>query len=757
MAERSAETENVRDQLYDAWVERNAYTTTLLYSAFIAVLLPAFHYVLQAIPGVPYDSLPLRLVCTLYACAVAAIVLAFPKSRGHAERLQFVQVVATLFIIDMLVVDSRDQYLYIASALLVTIAVQNAFFRIRAIAIAMSAGFLFMVLYSAMRGILWEPYNLTTMAIFLTGYVLAFIPASMHIRSRQSDIRSRMQAIQATMELEEAHAVTHLGKWSVDLETGSVHCSAELMRILGLPLDTPEDSIVQRYYRAIYPDDVALVEAGFERYDAQGEFRFDHRIVRDGEIRWVQLSGKQECDESGKPVRRLGILIDITARKEAEVSLERLARYDPLTGLPNRTALADELAQTLERHAARGKRCAVLFLDLDRFKDINDTLGHSIGDLLLREVATRIRSLLPAGTLVARWGGDEFVALVHDVEQEGSVERTCARIIQGLSTPFAVDSYEFAVTASVGAALYPQDGTTPELLVRNADTAMYAAKEMPSQRYALFAPVMHRATARRHQIQNQLQNAVENGSLSLHYQPIVDTATGRIAGAEALLRWTDPQGIVHRPVDFITIAEETGAIIPIGMWVVRQAARQAAAWERTGLPLIVSVNISPRQLMHPDFAQDLERMVAESGLNPSLLELEITESGLVPNAAGVVGLLERVRDMGIRIAVDDFGTGYSAFSYLKQLALHTLKIDRSFVDGIEREVDRAVAESIVSIAHKLGLSVTAEGVETALQQRILAELGCDRLQGFHICRALPVEAFEAYCVQPDREKLPTVR
>lgn len=738
----------MRDHLYDAWVERNVRTTTLLYSAFIAVLLPAFHYVLQAIPGVPYDSLPLRLVCTAYACAVALIVLAFPRARKYAERLQFFQVVTTLLVIDMLVVDSRDQYLYIASALLVTVAVQNAFFRVNAVASAMVAGFVFFAAYAAWRGILWAPYNLTTMAIFLTGYILAFLPASMHIRRSQSEIRSRMQAIEATMELEEAHAITHLGKWSIDVRTAEVHCSPELMRILGLPLDTPEATIVQRYYDAVHPDDRAFVDAAFERYNAEGEFRVDHRVVRGvGDIRWVQLSGKQECDESGSPQRRLGILIDITARKEAEISLERLARYDPLTGLPNRATLQRELSQALERHAFPRKACAILFLDLDRFKDINDTLGHSIGDLLLREVAARIGSLLPPGTLVARWGGDEFVAVLRDVESDFSVERTCLRIIQGMSTPFAVDSYEFAVTASVGAAMYPRDGATPEVLIRNADTAMYAAKEAHGERYALFAPSMHNAAVTRHQIQNQLQSAVESGSLSLYYQPIVDAVTGRIVGAEALLRWTDAQGVVRRPADFISIAEDTGAIIPIGMWLVREAVRQAAAWKSAGTPLTVSVNISPRQLAHPNFADELERLVRESALDSSLLELEITESGLVPNAASVVSLLEHIRSMGIRIAVDDFGTGYSAFSYLKQLALHTLKIDRTFVDGIERDVDRAVTESIIAIAHKLHLRVTAEGVETPLQRQVLTELGCDLLQGFHICPPLAVDQFSALAFQ----------
>jgi len=740
-----AEHSIVAESQYEAWIRRNAYTTTLLYSAFIAVLLPAFHYVLQIVPGTPYDSLPLRLFCAAYALAVAAVLMLFPQSRKYAEYMQFAQVTATLFVIDILVVNSGDQYLYIASALLVTIAVQNAMFRTDALAFCMSAGFVFFIVYAAVRGILLEPYNVSTMAIFATGYVLAFIPASMHIASRQSDVRSRIQAQQATQDLEEAHAITHLGKWSQDVRTGRIQCSGELLRILDVPAQTPQAAIVQLYQRSIHPEDRVPVEEAWRRYDAVGEFTVDHRIVlTSGAIRWVQLSGKQEYDASGVLVRRLGILIDITARKEAEVSLERLARYDPLTGLPNRSTLQDELSEALDRHHSLQKCCAVLFLDLDRFKDINDTLGHSVGDLLLNEVAARIRSLLPAGTLVARWGGDEFIAVLHDVDGEEAVERTCQRVIAGLTTPFAVDTYEFAVMASIGAALYPRDGTDPEVLIRNADTAMYAAKEAPGRRYALFASQMHALAAMRHHIQNELQTAVQTSSLTLYYQPIVNAANTVVVGAEALVRWTDADGRVHPPADFISIAEDTGAIIPIGMWVVEQAARQVMRWNRAGIPLSVSVNISARQLEHPDFIESLSRVLRESGVEPSLLELEITESVLVPNAASVMRVLEQVRRMGVRIAVDDFGTGYSAFSYLKHLPLHTLKIDRTFVDGIEREVDRAIAESIIAIAHKLGLTVTAEGVETIFQRKILAELGCDHIQGFQVCRPVPIEAFEEF-------------
>jgi diguanylate cyclase (GGDEF)-like protein len=733
------------DPLYEAWFERNTYATTLLFSGFIAILLPAFHYVLEAVPGVPYDSLPLRLICTAVALIVAGALLARPKLRAYAELLQFFQILVTIFVIDVLVVDSRDQYLYIASALLVIIGVQNAFFRVSTLALSMGSGLLFFMLYSWTRGMSSNPYGITTIAIFATGYGLAFIPAFMHIRSRQSDIRSRLRAIEATAELEEAHAITHLGKWSQDLVTGEVNCSAELLRILRLPLDTPSSALPQLYSRSIHPEDRVSVERALEWSRSGGEFSVDHRIVfNEGSQCWVQLSGKHELDGTGEPNHRLGTVIDITARKEAEISLERFAKYDPLTNLPNRTLLREELNSTLDGRRVFGRRCAVMFLDLDRFKDINDSLGHSVGDLLLKEVAARIRSLLPVGTLVARWGGDEFVAVLDEAQDDAAIERTCRRLVHGLSTPFAVDAYEFAVTASIGVAVFPVHGDDPEVLIRNADTAMYDAKERPGQHYAFFEPQMHAVATLRHEVQNQLRTGVANGAFSLYYQPIIDAATNRMYGAEALLRWTDGTGRIRLPEDFIHIAEDTGSIIGIGMWVVEEAARQAIRWQQAGMPISVSVNISPRQLAHPDFAEALARVMLQSRVDPSLLEIEITESVLMPNQANVISLLGQIRTMGLRIAVDDFGTGYSAFSYLKAMPLNSLKIDRTFVEGIDRDVDRAIAESIISIAHKLDLSVTAEGVENDFQRKILSDLGCDRLQGFQICKPLPVADFEDF-------------
>lgn len=607
------------DPLYDAWLEGNAYSTALLYSGLIGVLLPAFHYVLTALPGVPPDSMAVRLFAAGFSASVAAMLYFWPAIRCYAELLQLAQVIVAIVVIDILIINSGDHYSYIASGLLVIIGAQNAFYRSTSLALAMGLGLLFMVAFSALRGILWVPYNMVTLAIFASGYILAFFPASLRIRIQQSEIRSRLQA------------------------------------------------------------------------------------------------------------------------REAELSLARLAGYDTLTGLPNRVTLQRHLTERLKRDGKADEMCAVLFLDLNRFKDINDTLGHSVGDMLLHAVGQRVQSLLPLDALVSRWGGDEFVALLPDVTGPAEVEAIARHLVRGIASPFLVGAYEFSVAAAVGMAMYPQDGTEAGVLIRSADTAMFHAKERAGNGYAFFTQKMHAIAAQRHKIQNELQKALASESFVLYYQPIVHTTSGRTVAAEALLRWIDEEGRMRPPAEFIPLAEDTGAIVPIGAWVLQRACRQAAQWQNSGTATAVSVNISPCQLRHPDFLDMLSRVVRESGVNPALLELEITESALMVNAETIVQKLKQIRKMGIQIAVDDFGTGYSAFSYLKNLPLDTLKIDREFVNGIEREVDRAIADSIITIGHKLGLSVTAEGVETPHQREVLAQLGCDKLQGFHFCRPVPIE------------------
>ena len=470
----------------------------------------------------------------------------------------------------------------------------------------------------------------------------------------------------------------------------------------------------------------------------------DHRVIaRSGTVRWVELHGKYEFDETGNPVRWVGAVLDITARKDAEEALVHLARHDALTGLPNRTTVSDLLAGELVRAQASGSQCAVAFLDLDRFKDINDTLGHNIGDHLLQELAGRIAAVLGTAGVVGRWGGDEFVAIVPGVHDYADVEALAQSFIRTISEPLLIYDMELAISASVGIAMYPRDGTRAEVLIRNADTAMYKAKQQLGCGYAFFSDELYAAASRRHYIQNELRRAITDGGLSLHYQPIVDAASGQIVAAEALVRWTDHNGRMRLPGEFIAIAEDSRIIVPLGAWVLNAACERAALWQSKGFGIRLAVNVSPRQFEHSDFLDTLARALRGSGADPELLEIEITEAAIMSSAEPVLATLQAMHRMGIRVAIDDFGTGYSSFAYLKRFAVDSLKIDRTFVEGIESEENFAIARSILSVAHTLGLPVTAEGIETPAQAEIMADLGCDRLQGFHYGRPMPAEEFEA--------------
>ena len=720
-----------------------------VYSGLIGVLLPAFHYVLTALPGVPpgSDSMPLRCTSASVSAALCALLVLVPALRRHAVTLQFFNVLVAIVVIAVLVVNSGNHYAYIASGFLVIIGAQQAFYRTAHLAIAFAIGFAVEVTVSAAHGILWTPMGLAALGTFGSGYIVALIPAALRIRTQRSEIRNRLAAQHVKEELEEVQAITHLGSWSRHLATGDVEWSPELYDIFGVPRDTPPEGMRGLYERSIYPDDRAdvhrrLAECTAARHES---YSFDHRIVRgDGSVRWIELHGKYEYDEGGTPVRRVGAVLDITARKEAEAALSRAARFDVLTGLPNRITVQQLLTDELARARTDGSQCAVAFLDLDRFKDINDTLGHDVGDEVLRDVSRRFSMVLPANAVLARWGGDEFVVIVPAVRDRAAVEALAHDLVGAVAEPFYADELELVVTVSVGIALCPDHGTDAGVLIRNADTAMYKAKQDLGCGYAFFSEELHAVASARHHIQNELRKALADGGLQLYYQPIVDAKNGRVVAAEALVRWIDANGDVHLPGEFITIAEDSRIIVPLGTFVLNAACERAAHWQRAGLDVMMAVNVSPRQFTHPDFVETLAEALRTTGADPRKLEIEITEAAIMSNAEPVLTTLKAVHAMGIRVAIDDFGTGYSSFAYLKRFEVDSLKIDRTFVDDVEREDNLAIARSIISVAHTLGLRVTAEGVETPTQARVLTSIGCDRLQGYHFGRPSPVEAFETH-------------
>jgi diguanylate cyclase (GGDEF)-like protein/PAS domain S-box-containing protein len=745
---------------YRAWLEKNVTTTIAIYSGLIVVLLPAFHYILGSIPGVPPDSLGLRLLAAGWSAAVALAVLFIPKMRPHVNLMQFLNVLPTVIVIAMLTVNSGNHYIYIAASLLVIVGAQQAFYRAADLFAVMLIAFLFQAFYSATQGIFYTRLNLTALAIYASAYIIAFIPAALRIRIQQDELRSRLEAQRVKLELEEreaalrtsqerladVHSITNLGNWIRDLSTADMTWSPELYHIFDLPLDTPSEVTDGLYETSIHPDDIDHVQAEIEAAEATGlPFSADHRIIlRNGAIRWVHLRGKYEYGIDGVPLRRVGAVLDITRRKEAEESLSRLAKYDTLTGLPNRVALQQRLTEALETARATGQSCALMFLDLDRFKDINDTLGHAIGDALLKAVAERFAMMLRPDAVLARWGGDEFVVVLPNVRDNADAARVAHRLTSTVSEPFYIENYELVVSVSIGISMYPWDAYDEAILIRNADTAMYRAKEQSGQRYAFFESEMHTQASSRHTIQNELRKAIAAGNLSLFYQPIVETASGKLIGAEALLRWLLPGGEIRMPDDFISIAEDSGLIIPIGTWALQQACLQIRKWQDKGMELVVSVNISARQFSHPEFINTLAMVLRQTQIDPALLDIEVTESALMSDVEAVLHSVREIKAMGVHLTIDDFGTGYSSFAYLKKFALNSLKLDYTFVSGIENASDRAIARSIITIAHTLGMSVTGEGVESRAQFDILDDLRCDQLQGFYISHAVPVADFERY-------------
>ncbi|MFZ5505933.1 MAG: putative bifunctional diguanylate cyclase/phosphodiesterase [Pseudomonadota bacterium] len=425
-------------------------------------------------------------------------------------------------------------------------------------------------------------------------------------------------------------------------------------------------------------------------------------------------------------------------------ALERQATIDPLTGLSNRALLSDRLEQALIHARRSGRSVAVMLLDLDRFKTVNDSLGHRRGDELLQCVAARLQASVREGDTVARLGGDEFVIVLNDLSDTLDLGPIARKVLDALATPVDIERHRLSVVASIGIATFPDDGDSPEQLLQHADTAMYRAKSGGGGAAVFFSPDMMQASVERLRIEAGLRRALENGELILHYQPIVDAASGRIGSAEALLRWNDPQSGAVPPVTFISVAEETGLIVPIGEWVLHTACAQTVAWQKQGLGDIpVAVNLSPRQFGAPALDRTIARAMAQTGCPASLLHLEITESTLIAQPDAAMSVLDRLSALGVGISIDDFGTGYSSLSRLKELPVDRLKIDRAFVKEIERDdSDRIIVEVIVMLAKKLGLHTVAEGVETTEQRAYLETLGCDELQGYLFSRPCAAGDFE---------------
>ena len=475
-----------------------------------------------------------------------------------------------------------------------------------------------------------------------------------------------------------------------------------------------------------------FLEFVYQRYDAHGK------------LRTISVSGRPIYDEQGAFKGYRGTGRDITEQRRSEEQIRHMAHHDALTQLPNRALLQDRIGQAIAKARRNKEVLALLFIDLDRFKLVNDSLGHPVGDRLLQAVARRLLTCTRAADTVARIGGDEFVVLLGDLDRPETARHVAQKVLEALAEPVTLDGHSLQVTPSIGICAYPNDGEDVDTLMRNADTAMYHAKQVGRNNFQFFTQSMNEAAQQRLHLENDLRHAAERGELLLHYQPQIDLRTGGIVGFEALLRWRHPQRGMISPAEFIPAAEETGLISPIGEWVLRTVSAQATAWHGSGhAQLQAAVNCSAKQFQDEGFVGAVARILRESAMPAERLELEITESVIIQHSEEVNARFQALEDMGVRISIDDFGTGYSSLSYLKRLSIHQLKIDQSFVRDIGADPnDAAIVSAIVTIAHSLGLEVVAEGVETPEQLAFLRAVGCDAAQGYLFSKPLPAAEFE---------------
>jgi diguanylate cyclase (GGDEF)-like protein/PAS domain S-box-containing protein len=566
----------------------------------------------------------------------------------------------------------------------------------------------------------------------------------------QIDITERKRAEEALGDAEQRYrtlveqipAVTYIDP--VDDPDTSLYTSPQIEQMLGY---TPKEWQTEKLWpERLHPNDRERILAADKRFEAGGEESFSEEyrlLAKDGTVVWVREEAVLVRDEAGEPLYWQGVFYDLTERKFLEERLNYQAFHDSLTDLPNRQLFMDRLGQALRRTIRRHKRVAVLFMDLDGFKVVNDSLGHEVGDLLLTVVAQRLKRCLRPEDTLARFGGDEFVVLIEALDDPAQAVQVAERITEELRRPFIMEARDLYVIASIGISLGDTRTHDPDALLREADTAMYRAKDEGGD-FRVFNPAMYERAFTRLEVENDLRRAIEQEQFIIHYQPMVDLQTGELWGMEALVRWAHPERGLLEPSEFVPVAEESGLVIPMGEQILREACFKAKEWQEESFripPLVMSVNLSASQLSRLDLADTVERVLGETGLEGSHLILDVTETVYVKVLATNTAILDRLRDLGVRFSIDDFGTGYSSLSYLRRLPADAIKIDQSFVKGLgENTEDTAVVRMIIELAHTLGLEVIAEGVETEKQADLLKEMGCDFAQGYHFSKPLPPEA-----------------
>ncbi|MFQ6046370.1 MAG: EAL domain-containing protein [Gemmatimonadales bacterium] len=569
------------------------------------------------------------------------------------------------------------------------------------------------------------------------------------------DITQRRKAEEQLRESEERYALAARGAndvlWDWNLMSNELYLSPRWRTLLGCSEEAEVGRTPQEWLGRVHKDDLKTVELEIAAH-LQGvspHLETEHRLRRDDlEYIWVLCRGIAVRDESGRATRMAGSMSDITERKIQEERLHHDAFHDGLTGLPNRALFTTLLQRSMGRaQRSEDRRYAVLFLDLDRFKVINDSLGHAFGDQLLVAFARRLEKCLRPGDTVARLGGDEFTILLDDVTDADDATRVAKRVMTELDAPFRLGEHEVFTSTSIGIAFGGPEYAQPEEVIRDADLAMYRAKNSETGKYEVFDKRMHEHAVSLLRLETDLRRAVERGEFCLFYQPIVELKSQRISGLEALVRWRHPERGLLYPPEFVPLAEETGLIVSLGEWVLREACKQVRTWQQrypSDPPLAVSVNISPRQFQQLDFADTVLGILRETGLEPGSLKLEITEGVLMEHAQQNVEVIGRLSAAGVQVMIDDFGTGYSSLSYLHRFSVDALKIDRSFITALEDTGENLeIVRTIVTLARSLGMAVVAEGVETDKQQRFLSELECEEVQGYLFSRAVDEREVES--------------
>jgi len=530
------------------------------------------------------------------------------------------------------------------------------------------------------------------------------------------------------------------GVFRTSLEGRILACNPAAARMFGY--DSPEEILgnpITKFYQTTSERVTFLQKLRFEKNLTNLETRFRRK---NGDSAWAMLNATVVDDDSGIPSSIEGSFVDITERKSAEERVQSLAYFDALTGLPNRVLLQDRLSLALASARRRKSKVALFFLDLDRFKNINDSLGHSSGDLLLKNVAERLKAWVRAEDTIARLGGDEFLVVVNDVKQIADAAVAAQRLMDGLTAEMVIQGYSLSVSCSLGISIYPEHGTEGETLIKHADAAMYTAKESGRNNFQFFTSNMNSQAVERLELENNLRMALDRRELFLMYQPQMDIKSRKIIGVEALLRWQHPEKGLVPPDEFIRIAENSGLIVPIGEWVLRTACSQARKWQDEGLVAVsVAVNVSAVQFRRAGFSELIRQVLVDTGLDPQYLELEVTESLLLSSADVTFSVLQELKNMGLSLAIDDFGTGYSSLSYLKRFPVSKLKVDRSFVRDVALNADdAAITTAIISMAKSLNLKVIAEGVEDEAQLSFLRALQCDEIQGYYFSKPLMADA-----------------